>query len=278
MFKDRRLVIATMHKKEQVIAPILESGLGVKCILPEHFNSDQWGTFSGEIERKLDPIETARQKCLKAMELTGCDIGIASEGSFGPHPSIFFIQADDEFLLLIDSKNNIEIVCRELSTQTNFNSKTIQTEKELLDFALMVDFPSHGLILKGINDDQNTIHKGIIDQDELIQLFNELKQHSLIVQVETDMRAMYNPTRMSVIEVLARKLVTKVQSTCPHCEMPGFDITDFRAGLICSLCGMPTKSTIAHISVCSHCGFTKEDLYPKGKTTEDPMYCDRCNP
>ena len=66
MFKDRRLVIATMHKKEQVIAPILESGLGVKCILPEHFNSDQWGTFSGEIERKHDPIETARQKCLKA--------------------------------------------------------------------------------------------------------------------------------------------------------------------------------------------------------------------
>jgi hypothetical protein len=92
------------------------------------------------------------------------------------------------------------------------------------------------------------------------------------------MRAMYNPTRMSVIEVLARKLVTKVQSTCPHCEMPGFDITDFKAGLSCSLCGMPTKSTIAHISVCSHCGFTKEDLYPKGKTTEDPMYCDRCNP
>jgi hypothetical protein len=129
MFKDRKLVIATMHKKEQVLAPILENGLGVKCILPEHFNSDEWGTFSGEIERKQDPIETARQKCLKAMELSGCDLGIASEGSFGPHPSIFFVQADDEFLLLIDSKNKLEIISRELSTNTNFNSKAIQRLK-----------------------------------------------------------------------------------------------------------------------------------------------------
>ncbi len=278
MFEGRTLVIATMHKKEQVLAPILETGLGVKCILPEHFNSDQWGTFSGEIERSLDPVATAREKCLRAMELSGCDLGIASEGSFGPHPNLFFNQADDEFLLLIDSKNNIEIISRELSTKTNFNAKTIHTEKELLDFASLVDFPTHGLILKGANDSSNRIYKGIVDQNELIHAFNELKQQNLLVQVETDMRAMYNPTRMSVIETVALKLIKKVQSTCPNCGIPGFDITDIRAGLLCSLCGTPTKSAIAYISICGHCGFTKEDMYPKGKTTEDPMYCDRCNP
>lgn len=278
MFEGRTLVIATMHKKEQVLAPILETGLGVKCILPEHFNSDQWGTFSGEIERSLDPVATAREKCLRAMELSGCDLGIASEGSFGPHPNLFFIHADDEFLLLIDSKNNIEIISRELSTKTNFNAKTIHTEKELLDFASLVDFPTHGLILKGANDSSNRIYKGIVNQNELIHVFNELKQQNLLVQVETDMRAMYNPTRMSVIETVALKLIKKVQSTCPNCGIPGFDITDIRAGLLCSLCGTPTKSAIAYISICGHCGFTKEVMYPKGKTTEDPMYCDRCNP
>jgi len=278
MFNGRTLVIATMHKKELVIEPILETELGVKCVLPENFNSDQWGTFSGEIERVLDPVSTARQKCLKAMELSGCDLGIASEGSFGPHPSLFFIQSDDEFLILIDLKNNIEIISRELSTETNFNAKKILTEKELLDFAAMVNFPTHGLILKGLNDTTNNVHKGIVDQNQLIQSFNDLKKQNSLVQVETDMRAMYNPTRMSVIKTLAKKLVKKIQSTCPNCKMPGFDITDIRGGLTCSLCGIPTKSTIAHISVCSHCGFTKEDLYPKGKTTEDPMYCDHCNP
>lgn len=278
MFEGRTLVIATMHKKEQVLAPILETGLGVKCILPEHFNSDQWGTFSGEIERSLDPVATAREKCLRAMELSGCDLGIASEGSFGPHPNLFFIHADDEILLLIDSKNNIEIISRELSTKTNFNAKTIHTEKELLDFASLADFPTHGLILKGANDSSNRIYKGIVNQNELIHVFNELKQQNLLVQVETDMRAMYNPTRMSVIETVALKLIKKVQSTCPNCGIPGFDITDIRAGLLCSLCGTPTKSAIAYISICGHCGFTKEVMYPKGKTTEDPMYCDRCNP
>lgn len=278
MFKDRMLVIATMHKKEQVLTPILESGLGVKCILPDNFNTDQWGTFSGEIERTLDPVSTARQKCLKAMELSGCDLGVASEGSFGPHPSLFFIHADNEFMILIDLKNNIEIISRELSTNTNFNAKTIHSEKELLDFASMVNFPSHGLILKGINDTNNFIHKGIVNQTELIQAFNDLKQRDLLVQVETDMRAMYNPTRMSVIETVAKKLIKKIQSTCPNCQMPGFDITDIQAGLLCSLCETPTKSTIAYISVCSHCDFTKKLMYPNGKTKEDPMYCDCCNP
>lgn len=278
MFKDRMLVIATMHKKEQVLTPILESGLGVKCILPDNFNTDQWGTFSGEIERTLDPISTARQKCLKAMELSGCDLGIASEGSFGPHPSLFFVHADDEFMILIDLKNKIEIISRELSTNTNFNAKTIHSEKELLDFASLINFPSHGLILKGTNDTNNLIHKGIVNQTELIQAFNDLKQKDLLVQVETDMRAMYNPTRMSVIETVAKKLIKKVQSTCPNCQMPGFDITDIQAGLLCSFCEKPTKSTIAYISVCSHCDFTKKHMYPNGKTKEDPMYCDFCNP
>lgn len=31
-------------------------------------------------------------------------LGIASEGSFGPHPSMFFISADDEFLIYMDKK------------------------------------------------------------------------------------------------------------------------------------------------------------------------------
>ena len=64
MFKGRKLLIATMHKKEMAIAPILEKALGVKCVLPENFNSDLLGTFSGEIERKDDPLLTAKKNVL----------------------------------------------------------------------------------------------------------------------------------------------------------------------------------------------------------------------
>lgn len=62
-----------------------------------------------------------------AMELANCDLAVASEGSFGPHPTIYFVHADDEFLLFIDKKNDLEIIVRELSTVTNFNGSEIKT-------------------------------------------------------------------------------------------------------------------------------------------------------
>lgn len=278
MFKGRKLAIATMHHKEKVIQPLLEKELGVNCVVPAELNTDQWGTFSGEIEREHNPVETARLKCLKAMELTDSDLGVASEGSFGPHPSLFFIQADDEFLIFIDLKNNLEIICRELSTSTNFNGKMIQSESELFVFADLSKFPSHGLILKDAKDNYRHIVKGVTQQSDLQNAYRHLSEKYGTVYVETDMRAMYNPTRMAVIEVVTHKLIKKIQSTCPNCSMPGFGLTNIQKGLPCSLCGSPTNSTLANISVCNHCSFTQEDLHPNNKTTEDPMYCDRCNP
>lgn len=51
LFKNRVGILATMHKKEEVISPILEKELGIKIIIPEEFNSDRYGTFTGDIER-----------------------------------------------------------------------------------------------------------------------------------------------------------------------------------------------------------------------------------
>ena len=75
IFDGRKLVIATKHKKENVIAPLLEQYLSVKCIVPEDFDTDELGTFTGEIERKDDALSTVRQKCLLAMEQTQVELG-----------------------------------------------------------------------------------------------------------------------------------------------------------------------------------------------------------
>ncbi len=278
MFQNRKLLIATKHQKEKVIAPILEKELGVSCFVDGTFDTDSLGTFTGEIERELDPISTAREKCIRAMKLNNCDLGIASEGSFGPHPTIFFISADDEFLIFIDSKNNIEIIERELSTFTNFNGKQIQSQQELLEFAQQSDFPKHGIILRKSKDENTDIHKGITDIETLKKTFEHLYLKYNTVYVETDMRAMFNPTRMSVIEKATQKLVQKIKSACPQCQMPGFGITDAKKGLECSLCGSLTNSTLSYIYICQHCQYTKEEMYPNKKTKEDPMYCDFCNP
>tara|TARA_R110002072_G_scaffold216973_2_gene374557 strand:+ start:161 stop:1009 length:849 start_codon:yes stop_codon:yes gene_type:complete len=278
LFENRKLVIATKHEKEKVIAPLLEKNLGVTCFINKSFDTDTLGTFSGEIERELDPISTLRRKCLIAMKLSNCDLGVASEGSFGAHPSIFFVSADDELLILIDQKNNLEIIARELSTETNFNGKEIKTEKELLHFAESVKFPTHGLILRKSQNDNTSIIKGIVDLAVLKKAFKELIKTANSIFVETDMRAMYNPTRMTVIENATKKLVDKVKSCCPQCNLPGFGVTDAKKGLECSLCGSATNSTLSYIYICQHCRFIKEEMYPHKKTSEDPMYCDYCNP
>jgi len=278
MFDGRSLVIATKHEKEKVIAPILERELGVKCIVAINFDTDELGTFTGEVERKDDPISTARNKCIIAMGLTGCDLVVASEGSFGSHPSFHFIPADDEILLFIDKKNDLEIVVRELSTETNFKGAEIRSENELRTFALEVKFPSHGLICRKSKGDFSNFVKGISDWEKLTETFEYLIKNRDSVFIETDMRAMYNPTRMMVIERAAQKLADKINTLCPNCSTPGFGITDAKKGLPCELCNFPTRSTMSLIYMCQKCNHTKEDMFPYGKLAEDPMYCDMCNP
>lgn len=278
MFKGRDLVIATKHGKERVIAPIVEKELGVKCFVSLDLDTDLLGTFTGEIERKNDPITSARNKCFMAMELTNCDIAIASEGSFGPHPSLFFIPADDEIIVLIDKKNGLEIIVRELNTETNFNGSDIKTEEELLAFAANANFPSHGLILRKSKDEYGDIVKGINSVEQLSKVFIELMNDFGTAFVETDMRAMYNPTRMKIIESATQKLIKKINTLCPICNMPGFGITDAKEGLPCEICNFPTRSTLSYLYTCQKCNYTKEEKYPKGKKIEDPMYCDYCNP
>jgi len=278
LFAGRTLLIATKHEKELVLAPLFEQALGVRCVVPALLDTDVLGTFSGEIERADDPLVTARKKCVMAMEQTGGDLALASEGSFGPHPTMFFTHADDELLLLLDAKNQLEIVVRFLTTETNFNGMEVKTKTELIAFAKAVHFPSHGLILKKAKFEVEEMKKGIKDWETLMQHFHHLMETYQTAFVETDMRAMHNPMRMEFIGKVAQKLIAKIHSLCPSCELPGFGITAVREGLPCSACGHPTASTLSYVYSCAVCEFTKEERYPHDKKYEEPMFCNVCNP
>jgi hypothetical protein len=278
LFAGRKLVIATKHGKEEVLEPLFSSGLGVDVCLAENLDTDLLGTFSGEIERKDDPLTTARKKCELALNETGYDLALASEGSFGSHPAAFFLQANEEFLLLHDKKNHIEIHARHLSVETNFAGEEFKDLEELKNFAQKALFPSHGLILRNRKDGKAELIKGITESSVLFEKANGLLRKYGIAYVETDMRAHLNPKRMKVIRETADKLLEKILSCCPSCDMPGFAVVRSEAGLPCSWCGSPTRSVLVHQKTCEHCGFSERLLFPQGKHQEDPMYCDRCNP
>lgn len=278
MFEGRRLVIATKHGKEAFLAPILEKELGVHCFILPQFDSDLFGTFSGEVERLDDAMRTARLKCEKAMEMAQCDLAVASEGSFGSHPSFYFLPADDEILLLVDKKQEASFSVRELSLDTNFNGAEVSSIDELTDFAEKAKFPTHGLILRKSKYSGENIIKGITDWPILKESFDHLIKSSSSLFVETDMRAMFNPSRRKVISTAVEKLVATIKSTCPSCHFPGFSIVKIKEGLPCELCHLPTRSVISHIYTCQKCLETKEILYPNQKMVEDPAFCDYCNP
>lgn len=270
-FKGRKLLIASMHAKEQAIAPAF-SMLGVQCTVAP-INTDVFGTFSGEVERTLSPIETAKAKAQWVIDtVEGADLVIASEGSFGPHPEIPFITVNTETLYLMDKQNNYERQYSELFYETNFAQQTVNTLSELEAFAKRIGFPSHGIILKAGNE----IEKGITSSKGLVSAYNKLKNSSLDVVVETDMRANCNPTRMKNIAALACTFVELLQCLCPQCNTPGFAKTEAIKGLPCSNCGLPTNEAKANVYVCQTCNFTQE------KEVEgilaDPSVCNFCNP
>lgn len=278
MFQNRRLLIATKHKKDSVLAPLLEENLGVNCVVATAFDTDVFGTFTGELERKEDPVKTVRKKCLEAMAMYDCDLGIASEGSFGSHPLIPFVPANEEIVIFIDRKNDLEIISKEIGMETNFSAEKVNTWEELVDFAGRALFPSHALILRMSERSHSLIFKGITDWDLLKSSYEELQKDSSAVWVETDMRALHNPTRMEMIKKTGLSLIEKIKSCCPHCNSPGFSVTRSKSGLSCSLCGSATRSTLSHLYECQKCSFKTEEEYPYGKYSENPEFCDICNP
>ncbi|GAB2496321.1 DUF6671 family protein [Algoriphagus taiwanensis] len=278
MFAGRTLVLATKHQKEQVLGPLFEEVLGVRVIVPEDLDTDLLGTFSGEKDREDDPLTTAKKKCDWALELSGADLALSSEGSFGSHPSLFFLPANEEWLFFSDRKNGWEIHIRHLSTETNYSHLEFDSWEQLENFAKQVQFPSHGLILRKAKKSLEGMSKGIVTWEALKEKAEQLLNAFGKGYAETDMRAHLNPTRMQVIREAGEKLLQKIQSLCPACQTPGFGVTNWESGLPCSWCGSPTRSILAEIRTCGHCSHQERVLFPKGKTEEDPMYCDRCNP
>ncbi len=280
MFRGRTAVLATMHGKEQAIAPVLKESLEIHIRVPASFDSDQFGTFTRDVPRAGSQLDAARDKARAAIALTGCDLGLASEGAFGPHPAMPWVACDRELVVLIDHQHDLELVGEALSASTNYRQTKISSVAEALAFAAEVEFPSHGIVAmpQQTPDHSRFIHKGIQQEKELVNAVEQLLQHFPTVWLETDMRAHMNPARMAVIREATEDLVQKIQQTCPECHWPGFQITRRLPGLPCGGCGSPTTLPYSWVYGCGRCSYQQTVVFPEGITTADPGQCAYCNP
>lgn len=268
-FEGQRCVIATMHGKEQIIQPILENRFGLICELPGGLDTDQFGTFSGEIERRGSQVEAALLKIKQAFEQSDAAFAIASEGSFGPHPQLGFVPADIETIVCSSRSGELQIIATEMSTATNFGSANVTSSVQLLDFAKISGFPEHGLILKltGLNGEIIGLKKGIQDQAGLLEEYERLWRQAGTLVVETDMRAHMNPSRRKVIASVAEKLALKMASGCPACNFPGYEVVTYQPGLPCDTCGQATRRTFIQNIIANAAAIQKRRCTLKEYTT-----------
>ena len=241
-YTGRSAALATMHGKLPLIAPTFGEQVNLQ-VINVSINTDAFGTFTGDIARTMTPIATAEAKAREAMERSGLQLGLASEGSIGTDAVIGFLVLDTELLVLVDDQRGIVI---------------------------SEAFSSH---------DTSCAVKGITDRSELNQVIAQMRDSRRYEQliVESDLRAHYSPSRRRNIRQAAHRLAARVGRLCPNCSCPGWGTTQTIFGLPCRWCGTTCQSVPrAHIWGCYAC----DHLWVKELDDEfsDPKHCPACNP
>jgi hypothetical protein len=276
-YTHKTILLATKHKKEQVIAPVFKAHLQCDVWVPSDFDTDQFGTFTGEIARTGSQYEALIFKAKRAAEKYQYDYVVSSEGSFGPHPSFYFVPGAIEMLAFLDIKNDINIVETLVTQETNFAYCDVTEIKEPVDFLKSIHFPSHGVIVRDLSNNQ-IVAKGIEQRDVLMQVIQQGLEKAKHMRIETDMRAHMNPTRMKTIRSLTELLVKRIATCCPACNTPGFGKIALSGNLCCEDCGTPTELYKEKVLNCLKCDYKSYLARDDGLLQASPQYCPYCNP
>ena len=274
-YHGQQAALATKHGKLAQIGPALLAAVGLE-VIPVDVDTDMFGTFTGEVQRPGDALQTAIAKAQAAAHAGGLPLGIASEGSFGPHPGIPFVAANLEIVVLVDLKLGCHVAEQVLTANTNFAHVRLTPEESPDDFARGIGFPSHALVVQP-SAGSGKIIKGITDETELRAAIVSSAAVSADGQalVQTDMRAHCNPIRQIQIVEAANKLAKRLAVLCPKCGAPGWGQVQTEAGLPCEICDWPTNLTLTIINGCAACSYREAHNIEE---VANAKYCPMCNP
>ena len=274
-FFGRSAALAGRHRKEEILGPLVaELGLD---LLVAGVDTDEFGTFAGEVPRVGSPIQVAERKARAAIAATGLEIGLASEGSFGPHPELPFIQVDMEIVCLVDARYNRVIAEDSLGYNPPVGDVRVPGPDDLEAFLGSIDFGNQGVIVKPGDGSFGLVRKGITDPVTLDHAIHEVCRASRdrAALIEPDLRSHMCPTRRVVIREAAAKLVARLGRSCPKCGSSGFGRHEEVPGLPCRMCESPTGATLLERTSCDACGHVELEL---AEGFGDPGVCSFCNP
>ena len=271
--------LATKHGKEAIFQPAFAT-INISVVVTD-INTDLFGTFAGEVEREGSARDTAERKARAAIDASGLPIGLASEGSFGPHPATPFLLADTETVVYVDRDEHYSVFETAGAISSVPAAAVIEDLDAINGLKITSLFPQQRAIV--VREDRATktrtvLAKGIASVDKLRDVVaGALEESSAIssVIVEPDLRAHYCPDRQKVIQVAVDRLIKRLQVNCPSCDARGFGPVRTIPGLRCAMCDLPTTRTAVDVMGCARCEFETE-IARAG--TADPTFCDRCNP
>jgi hypothetical protein len=273
-YLGRTAALTTKHGKGEVLKnSFMRMGVELRTI---EVDTDQLGTFSGEIPRISDQRSTAITKARLGMKECGLALGLGSEGSIGSDHQIPFLNSDIETLVWIDDELGIEVV-------QNFRSLEIVAFREELnqpnvpeEIIARADFPNHALI---VHAPGGPIYKGITRHSDLQTAVESALRGSVngTVILESDLRAHMSPSRRANIERCGELLVARLMNQCPECTSPGFGEVELLFGLPCESCGeLVDQVKRGSIFGCARCDYREEKLLELGLAAA--RNCSGCNP
>jgi hypothetical protein len=272
--------LATRHGKERALERPFLHALGLPLVLAE-VDTDALGTFDGERPRPAPARDTCRLKAEQGMAATGLTRGLASEGSFGPHPRLPLLPVGEEWLVFLDREQDLVVEEHLLAPRTNFSHLRLAPGADPSAWLLRIGHPRHGVLVRpSLPTDGPAIWRDLDHPDDLHQAIQRAAAASADGQalLETDMRAHRNPTRMASIRRLGFRLVRRLARRCPSCGSPGFGERETLPGLPCAWCGTATELVLWEELACTCCGHRERHPRRDGRLRADPGHCPLCNP
>ena len=271
MLNEHTFSLLTKHGKEKVIAPLLQQKLGIEVNHTEAFDTDQLGTFSGEIERVSSPLTCAIKKAILAFKLTGDSVGLGSEGSFFISPAGIGT-VNEELLACVKDEAGGLVIGRYLAP-VDVRQAECESREEIINFVQQTP-ANQGLVLKS----NGHLAKGLQGEEAVLATVQAWFGRSSFERttISFDLRAHQCPVRRQHIAGATENLVERLQSPCPECDHPGFWPDRPLPGLPCELCAAPTRVSRAQLAECAKCAHAQS--FPVEQETAEARYCDFCNP
>lgn len=263
-----------MHAKERVLAPVL-AALGA---IPElaSIDTDAFGTFSGTVPRRGTQLEAAVAKAAAAREQLGTSAGVASEGAYGPDPVIGIVPLGFELVVYVEAHRCRPVIGRIASHGVVAGNARVESLAAARREAERLHYPDHGLLVRTPGHAGGTaVHNS---WDALERAVRAVLRSGGHVELESDLRAHRNPTRMLLVAEAARDLADHLADRCDVCACTGLTQVDPQPGLPCEDCGTPTELLLQRRLVCSWCEAPHERAPHHGLAAADPGNCPRCNP